>query len=87
MTAGWPAWTPGRKGHDRTTRCRLLACQADEMTMDQLSVRKTFTYQLLPTPAQEQALATVVWRCRAAARSPTPVWKNAQLRGSSAASR
>jgi putative transposase len=30
----------------------------------QQGVRKTFTYQLLPTPEQEQALATVVWRCR-----------------------
>jgi putative transposase len=28
------------------------------------SVRKTFKYKLLPTPEQEQALATVVWRCR-----------------------
>src|SRR5215471_11881271 len=32
--------------------------------MDQQSVRKTYKYKLLPTPAQEQALATVVWRCR-----------------------
>jgi putative transposase len=28
------------------------------------SVRKTYTYQLMPTPEQERALATVVWRCR-----------------------
>ena len=28
------------------------------------SVRKTFKYKLMPTPEQEQALATVVWRCR-----------------------
>ena len=32
--------------------------------MAQPRVRKTSTYQLLPTPEQEQALATVVWRCR-----------------------
>ena len=32
--------------------------------MEQQGVRKTYTYQLLPTPDQEQALATVVWRCR-----------------------
>ena len=33
--------------------------------MDQQSARKIFTYQLLPTPEQEQAMAMVVWRCRA----------------------
>jgi putative transposase len=32
--------------------------------MDQQSVRKTYKYKLMPTPDQEQALATVVWRCR-----------------------
>jgi putative transposase len=32
--------------------------------MEQQSVRKTFKYKLMPTPEQEQALATVVWRCR-----------------------
>ena len=32
--------------------------------MEQQRVGKTYTYQLLPTPDQEQALATVVWRCR-----------------------
>src|SRR5215472_12592140 len=32
--------------------------------MDQQSVRKTFKYKLMPTPEQEQALATVLWRCR-----------------------
>jgi putative transposase len=31
--------------------------------MEQQSVRKTFTYQLLPTPEQERMLETVVWRC------------------------
>jgi transposase len=33
--------------------------------MEQQTVRKTFKYQLVPTPEQEQALETVVWRCRA----------------------
>ncbi len=28
------------------------------------SVRKTFKYRLMPTPAQEQALGTTLWRCR-----------------------
>jgi putative transposase len=32
--------------------------------MDQQSVRKTYTYKLLPTPEQEQTLAMVLWRCR-----------------------
>src|SRR5215472_15079233 len=32
--------------------------------MQQQYVRKTFKYQLMPTPEQEQALATVLWRCR-----------------------
>jgi hypothetical protein len=31
--------------------------------MDQQSVRKTFTYQLLPTPEQARTLATLLWRC------------------------
>jgi putative transposase len=26
-------------------------------------VRKTFTYQLMPTPEQERTLETVLWRC------------------------
>jgi putative transposase len=30
----------------------------------QHGVRKTFKYKLIPTPEQEEALATVVWRCR-----------------------
>ena len=36
------------------------------MSMDQHSehVHKTFTYKLDPTPAQEQALETVLSRCR-----------------------
>jgi hypothetical protein len=43
-----------------------VAGQAEELRMEQqrASVRKTFTYQLVPTPEQEQALATVVWHCR-----------------------
>ena len=28
------------------------------------TVRKTFKYKLMPTPPQEQALETVLWRCR-----------------------
>jgi putative transposase len=28
------------------------------------AVRKTFKYKLVPTPVQEQALETVLWRCR-----------------------
>jgi putative transposase len=32
--------------------------------MDQQRARKTFKYKLMPTPEQEQTLATVVWRCR-----------------------
>jgi putative transposase len=32
--------------------------------MAQQGARKTYKYQLMPTPDQEQALATVLWRCR-----------------------
>jgi putative transposase len=32
--------------------------------MEPQRVRKTFKYQLLPTPEQDRTLATVVWRCR-----------------------
>src|SRR5215475_9948572 len=28
------------------------------------SVRKTFKYKLMPTPAQERVLDEIVWRCR-----------------------
>jgi hypothetical protein len=28
------------------------------------AVRKTFKYRLMPTPEQEGALKTVLWRCR-----------------------
>src|SRR5215472_10604842 len=34
------------------------------MAMEQQSVRKTFTYKLMPTPEQERTLQRVVWRCR-----------------------
>jgi len=33
--------------------------------MEPQSVRKTYKYRLYPTPQQEQALDTVLWRCRA----------------------
>ena len=44
----------------------MLAEQTEDVGLDQQRdrVRKTYTYHLLPTPEQEQALATVVWRCR-----------------------
>src|SRR5215470_9022175 len=48
--------------------CRLHVDQAEEDAMDEhqtVTVRKTYTYQLQPTPEQEQALAFVVRRCRA----------------------
>jgi putative transposase len=32
--------------------------------MEQQRVRKTFKYQLLPTPEQKRTLESVVWRCR-----------------------
>jgi hypothetical protein len=32
--------------------------------MEEQRVRKTFKYQLMPTPDQEQTLAMVLWRCR-----------------------
>src|SRR5215469_773915 len=64
VQAGWPARTPGRKGHDSLKRYQFPAGQADKMAVEQQRVRKTFKYQLLPTPAQERMLETVVWRCR-----------------------
>jgi putative transposase len=36
----------------------------EEMDMEQQSVRKTYKYKLYPTPDQERALETVLWRCR-----------------------
>jgi putative transposase len=35
------------------------------MEQQTASIRKTFKYKLLPTPAQAQALETVLWHCRA----------------------
>jgi putative transposase len=32
--------------------------------MDEQSIRKVFKYKLYPTPDQEQAMETVLWRCR-----------------------
>jgi putative transposase len=32
--------------------------------MEQQSVRKSYKYRLYPTPEQEQALDTILWRCR-----------------------
>jgi putative transposase len=32
--------------------------------MEQHSVRKAYQYKLMPTPEQEQALETILWRCR-----------------------
>jgi putative transposase len=32
--------------------------------MDQQRVRTTYTYRLMPTPEQERALESVLWRCR-----------------------
>jgi putative transposase len=59
MKAGWPA---------RATRspadCQYLAYQAEQVSMEKQSARKTFKYKLTPTPAQEQALETVLSRCR-----------------------
>ena len=34
------------------------------MEQQRASVRKTYKYQLLPTPEQRRTLETVVWRCR-----------------------
>jgi putative transposase len=34
------------------------------MDQQRASVRKTYTYKLVPTPEQEQALATILCRCR-----------------------
>jgi hypothetical protein len=34
------------------------------MNMEQQSARKTFKYQLMPTPEQARTLGMVLWRCR-----------------------
>jgi hypothetical protein len=41
-----------------------VSCQAEEMDLDQRSVRKTFNYRLMPTPEQQRAMERVLWRCR-----------------------
>ena len=51
-------------GHDSTVGCRFPPYQAEHVSMEQQSARKTFTYQLLPAPEQARTLQTVVWRCR-----------------------
>jgi hypothetical protein len=60
MKAGWPA------GHEITHGCQFLAGQAEQLSMElhSDSIRKTYKYKLMPTPAQELALETVLWRCR-----------------------
>jgi hypothetical protein len=51
------------------------------MDMDEQRLRKTFKYQLMPTPEQERTLEIVVWRCRElytlACRSAKPPGKSA----------
>src|SRR5262249_44275211 len=45
---------------------RLCTRQADciPMEQEQQTVPKTYQYKLKPTPQQERALETVLWRCR-----------------------
>jgi hypothetical protein len=47
------------------------------------SARKTCTYQLLPTTAQEQTLETDVWRCRelynAGLQERTVAWERCRV--------
>ena len=51
--------------------------------MQQQRVRKTFTYQLVPTPEQERTLETVVWRCRelynAGLQERTAAWETCRV--------
>src|SRR5215471_18496508 len=53
------------------------------MTMKQQSARKTFKYQLMPTPEQEQAMETVLWRCRelynAGLHERTAAWETCRV--------
>src|SRR5215472_871460 len=53
------------------------------MGMEEQRVRKTYKYQLLPTPEQERALATVVWRCRelynAGLQERTAAWERCRV--------
>lgn len=53
-----------RKGHERPDGCRVGIYQAEYLSMEQQSVRKTYKYRLNPTPAQMQALEVVLWHCR-----------------------
>ena len=53
-----------RQGHDSIKRCRILGYQAEYVSMDQQSSRKTLKYKLMPTSEQARTLATVVSRCR-----------------------
>jgi hypothetical protein len=54
------------------------------MRMEHHSVRKTFKYTLNPTPAQEQALELVLWRCRTlynvALEQRKTWWKRGQVK-------
>src|SRR5258708_31536792 len=59
MKAGWPV-----KATTLACACQFSACQAEWCGMEQERVRKTYTYKLKPTPEQERALDTVLWRCR-----------------------
>jgi hypothetical protein len=51
--------------------------------MERQSVRKTYTYQLLPTPEQERTLAMVVWRYRerynAGLQERTAAWETCRV--------
>src|SRR5258707_4899657 len=51
--------------------------------MAAMSLRKTFKYQLIPTPAQERALGEVLWRCRelynTALEQRIPLWQRCHV--------
>jgi putative transposase len=51
--------------------------------MEQPTIRKTYKYQLQPTPAQEQTLAFVLRRCRelynAALQERRDAWQNCRV--------
>jgi hypothetical protein len=59
MQAWWPA-----RATTSTNGFRFLAYLAKWLSMESQCVHKTFKYKLPSTPAQEQALETVVSRCR-----------------------
>jgi putative transposase len=52
-------------GGESTRGCRFLAYQAEYLNLDEQHIRKTFKYKLMPTPKQEGALETLVYRVRA----------------------